>query len=168
MRRISGFSTFSPWMDTCPLLAFTKPATVCSNVVFPQPEGPRRQTNSPLGSFVCNLSVLLFASDRFFYLPLIVLLFASAWFVLSILLIILVILFVRYVIGNEMIILLFFPFVKFFWRNDRVTLPGDSAKGHGMGKAKMAIRTAAAFPRPSLQIEKCYISASHTPKYSIS
>ncbi len=30
-----------------PAVGSTKPATICSVVVLPQPEGPSRQTNSP-------------------------------------------------------------------------------------------------------------------------
>jgi len=45
---VSVMSRPSSWMR--PLLTSVKPAIICSVVVLPQPEGPSRETNSPLAT----------------------------------------------------------------------------------------------------------------------
>ena len=39
--------TSRPSMRIAPVLGTSKPATILSVVVLPQPEGPRKETNSP-------------------------------------------------------------------------------------------------------------------------
>src|SRR5574337_606267 len=47
MRLGCGPATASPSTSTSPRLGASKPAMICNSVVLPDPDGPRKQTNSP-------------------------------------------------------------------------------------------------------------------------